>query len=94
MAGVTTEIRGIEGQSVAWITVDRPEKMNALNSALIAKLTSAIEGLMDNGDLRAVVLTGKGEKAFIGGADISEMADLTPETAETFITGLHGASAA
>jgi enoyl-CoA hydratase/carnithine racemase len=31
MAGVTTEIRGIEGQSVAWITVDRPEKMNALN---------------------------------------------------------------
>ncbi|HJO75520.1 MAG TPA: enoyl-CoA hydratase-related protein, partial [Rhodospirillales bacterium] len=49
---------------------------------------------MDDGDLRAVVLTGKGEKAFIGGADISEMADLTPETAETFITGLHGASAA
>lgn len=94
MTGITTEIRETEGQPVAWITVDRPEKLNALNSALIGELTAAIEGLMDDGDLRAVVLTGAGEKAFIGGADIVEMADLTPESAETFITGLHSASAA
>ncbi len=93
MACVTTEVREIEGAPVAWITVDRPEKLNALNTALIAELTAAAEGLMDDGELRAVVLTGEGEKAFIGGADIGEMADLTPEPAETFILGLHGASA-
>ena len=49
---------------------------------------------MGDGDLRAVVLTGAGGKAFIGGAGIGEMADLTPETAEKFILNLHGAAAA
>jgi len=93
MAGVTTEVRAVEGQPVAWITVDRPEKLNALNTALIAELTGAAEELMGDEKLRAVVLTGTGEKAFIGGADIGEMADLTPETAEKFILNLHGASA-
>ena len=104
MAGVTTEFRdaggapiegaSVTGATVAWITVDRPEKLNALDSALIAGLTSAVEGLMDHGGLRAVVLTGAGEKAFIGGGDMVEMADLTPATAEQFIVGLHGACAA
>ena len=104
MAGVSTEIRDAGGApiggdagadgTVAWITVDRPEKLNALDSALIAGLTSAVEGLMDHGGLRAVVLTGAGEKAFIGGGDMVEMADLTPATAEQFIVGLHGACAA
>ncbi len=94
MAAVTTEVREIEGRPVAWITVDRPEKLNALDSALIAELTAAAEGLMGDRELGAVVLTGAGERAFIGGADIAELADLTPATAETFILGLHGASAA
>ena len=74
MAGVTTERRALAGATVAWITVERPEKLNALSSSLIAGLTEAIEALADDGELRCAVLTGAGDRAFIGGADIAEMA--------------------
>jgi len=53
------------------------------------ELVSAIEALSDDESLRAVVVTGAGEKAFIGGADIGEMAQLDARTAEAFITRLH-----
>ena len=94
MAEVKVEKRKVAGASVAWITVERPEKLNSLNSDMIAKLTAAAASLLDDPEPRAVVLTGAGERAFIGGADVAEMAELTPRNAAKFIMGLHGASAA
>ena len=82
------------GGSVAWVTVDNRAKLNVLGSPLIGELRAAFEALAAEPDLRAVVLTGAGTRAFIGGADIGEMAALTPETARTFITGLHTLCAA
>jgi len=90
MAGVQTEKRKVAGAVVAWVTVSRREKLNALDSAMIAELTEAFRALAEDKDLRAAVLTGAGDKAFVGGADINEMARLTPDTAETFIRDLHG----
>lgn len=61
------------------ITVNRPDKMNALNRATIAELGEALDGAERNEDVRAIVLTGAGEKAFVAGADIAEFADFSVE---------------
>lgn len=74
---------------IARITVDRRDRLNILNTEMLTKLDAVIQGLMDNDDLCVAVLTGAGEKAFIGGADINEMVGLDPTSAKTFITLLH-----
>ena len=74
---------------VARVTIDNARKLNTLNSALMDEFVRAIEALATDDQLRAVVLTGAGEKAFIGGADIYEMSQLDESTAEAFITRLH-----
>jgi enoyl-CoA hydratase/carnithine racemase len=74
---------------VARVTVDNQRKLNTLNSALMDEFVRAIGGLASDEELRVVVVTGAGEKAFIGGADIDEMAQLDAATAEGFITRLH-----
>ncbi len=78
---------------VARITLCNAAKLNILNSPLMAQLTAAFADVAGP-DLRAVVLAGEGERAFIGGADITEMAGLTPESGRAFITALHGVCAA
>jgi len=78
----------------ARVTIERAEKLNVLNRTLVRELTDAINSLADDDNLRLVVLTGAGEKAFIGGADIGNMATLTPDGAKEFITELHGVMAA
>lgn len=65
----------------AWVTVDRPEALNALSRGLVSELLEAFAWLRDDRAVRAVLLTGAGEKAFIAGADIAELAKETPETA-------------
>ena len=79
---------------VARIVVDYPARLNILNSELIAQLTSGVDSLRDDQRLRALILTGAGDRAFIGGADINEMAGLDEESARAFITRLHEACAA
>jgi len=74
---------------IARVTVDNQRKLNTLNSALMDDFVRAVQELAANDQLRAVVLTGAGEKAFIGGADIDEMSQLDAATAEEFITRLH-----
>ncbi len=74
---------------VAHLTLDYRERINIVNTPLLLELRSAIESLHHDDDLRVMVLTGGGEKAFIGGADIREMVDLNPEFAREFITRLH-----
>lgn len=61
-----------DGQ-VATITLDRPKALNALNTQLLGELSLALLELERNGDVRAIVITGSGEKAFAAGADIGEL---------------------
>ncbi len=61
---------------VATVTVNRPEKLNALNAATIGELAACFEGLAAAPEARVVVLTGAGPKAFVAGADIAELAAL------------------
>ena len=79
---------------VVWLTIDNRDKLNAVGKSLIEQLGAAASGLADDPDLRAVVVTGAGERAFVGGADIRELAENTPETGRLFITALHHANQA
>lgn len=60
---------------IATITVNRPSKLNALNKATIKELHKAFKKADESEDIRAIIITGSGEKAFVAGADISEFAD-------------------
>ena len=66
------------------ITVNRPDKLNALNSATLDALHQAFDEAAVDAAVRVVVLTGAGEKAFVAGADISEMNGLTPVEGRDF----------
>ncbi|ASR44038.1 enoyl-CoA hydratase [Xanthomonas citri pv. mangiferaeindicae] len=66
------------------VTVHRPEKLNALNSATLDALFEAFEAAAQAPGVRVVVLTGAGPKAFVAGADIAEMADLRPVEGRDF----------
>jgi enoyl-CoA hydratase/carnithine racemase len=76
---------------VATVTVDNRKRLNCLSTPLILDLAAAFASLAKEERLRAVVLTGAGDRAFIGGADLNELAALTPDTARLFITRLHQA---
>jgi enoyl-CoA hydratase len=65
-------------EHVALVTFDRQDALNALNFALIAELTDALERLDRDPACRCIVLTGAGERAFAAGADIKELAQQTP----------------
>ncbi len=65
-------------ERVATIVVNRPDKRNALNAVVRREMVEALDALRDDGDVRVVVITGAGEKAFIAGADIGEFAERTP----------------
>jgi len=91
---MTTEARGrirVErsGDTVR-VVIDNARKANALGSALLDELRAAFESLGAEPP-RAVVLTGAGERAFAGGADLAELGALEVESARTFITKVHAA---
>ena len=78
------------GGDVAFVTLDNERKLNVLNTPLMEGFAVAMERLSTQDDLRAVVLTGAGERAFVGGADVNEMAGIaTPDDARAFITRVH-----
>ncbi|WP_431823781.1 enoyl-CoA hydratase/isomerase family protein [Burkholderia sp. F1] len=68
--------------ATAYLTLNRPEVMNALNQQAIAELRAAFEDARDDPQIRGVILTGAGNRAFIAGADITELATATPIEAE------------
>jgi enoyl-CoA hydratase/carnithine racemase len=84
----------VDPRGVAVLTIDNAAKLNALDSRLLASLAEEAEALGRRAELRAVVLCGAGERAFIGGADIGEMATLHRAAAGGFITAVHRACAA
>ena len=61
--------------SIGILTIDRPKKLNALNKETILELHHALKTLDQDQNVRVIVLTGSGDKAFVAGADISEFAD-------------------
>jgi len=73
---ITVEKRG----AVAILKINRPDKLNALNSQVHEEGVSALDELRNDDEVRVLVITGAGEKSFIAGADISEFADRTPVT--------------
>ena len=61
---------------IATITINRPDKMNALNKEVIADLSNAFDEVYTNKEIKSVILTGAGQKAFVAGADITEFIEL------------------
>ena len=82
------------GWLVARVTLDNPRKLNILDRAALAALAQAMRDAEEHEGLRAVVLTGAGDKAFIGGANLDDLAALDPASARDFIGLMHGACAA
>jgi enoyl-CoA hydratase/carnithine racemase len=78
-----------EGGFVAHITIDRAAKLNALDRALMAEIIEAMTPLADDPALRLAVVSGAGERAFLGGADIDELTALDADSARGFITAVH-----
>ena len=77
---VLTEKKG----RIGILTVNRPEKLNALNAQVNKEIASAFKELEGDPEIRVIVITGAGEKAFIAGADIAEMKEMTPLEALEF----------
>jgi enoyl-CoA hydratase len=76
MENVRTEVR----DHLCIITIDRPKVLNALNAQTIDEIAEAFEQARADASVKAVIVTGSGEKAFVAGADINELAKLTPVT--------------
>ncbi len=90
-AGVHVKVEERHGAPVARVTVDNRRKLNCLSTTLIVELRAAFEKLAGDRNLRAVVLTGAGDRAFIGGADLNELGAFCTDSARLFITRLHQA---
>ncbi len=73
-----------EQNGIATLTFNRPKSLNALNSQLITEVSAILDEIGENEDIRVLVLTGAGEKAFVAGADITEIATLNPVQARHF----------
>src|SRR5215472_12359440 len=69
---------------IAYITIDRPKVLNALSMAVMDELRQVFSSVKDDAEVRVVILTGAGEKAFVAGADISELSQQTPVSAKEY----------
>lgn len=88
---VTLRIDSRAAGEVGFLTIERPAKLNALSPRLIAALEATLRDLAGRDDLRALVISGAGRRAFVGGADIVAMSGLGQESAVAFISALHRA---
>jgi len=76
--------------AIAYVTFNRPKVLNALNHATLSELRQALEAARDDAAVRVLIVTGAGEKAFVAGADISELARMNPVSGQA--TSLFGQS--
>jgi enoyl-CoA hydratase len=74
---------------IAQLTINRPDKLNALNTATVLELEDAFRRARAEPAIRALIVTGAGEKAFVAGADINELAVLTPVEAQAYAVRGH-----
>jgi enoyl-CoA hydratase/carnithine racemase len=70
--------------SIAYVTINRPKVLNALNMATMEELRAAFHDIKNDSGVRVVIMTGAGEKAFIAGADIGELAKHDPVSAKAY----------
>src|SRR5438270_13591797 len=70
--------------AIAYVTIDRPKVLNALNMATMQELWQVFSDLKEDKEIRVVILTGSGEKAFVAGADINELAKNNPVEAKAY----------
>jgi enoyl-CoA hydratase len=80
-------------RGIATITFNRPKAMNALNAALIEEFSRALDEIAADEDIRVLILTGAGDKAFVAGADITELATYNSLQAKSFAAFGHAAIA-
>ena len=85
-AAVHVKLEERQGGRIGHVTVDNARKLNCLSTPLIVELAQAFVKLGEDRALRAVVLTGAGDRAFIGGADLNELGALCADSAWLFIT--------
>lgn len=78
MAGEYEFLQVERKDGIATVVVNRPEKLNALNGATVAELDRVFRSLRDDDEVRGIIVTGAGEKAFVAGADIGELAKMGP----------------
>jgi enoyl-CoA hydratase len=74
----------VSGSGVALITINRPEKLNALSRGVVEELGQAAGRMAEDAEIRAGILTGAGEKAFVAGADINELAAVSALEARAY----------
>jgi len=87
---VSQDVVLIEQQgAVAFVTINRPEKLNALNSAVFAALEHALDLLEEDVAIKVLVFTGQGEKAFVAGADIEQLAQMSTMEVVEQMTFVH-----
>lgn len=71
-------------ENIGWLKINRPDSLNALNSEVVESLEYALRDLEQDAAVKVVVITGAGEKAFVAGGDIKEMAAIAPLAARAF----------
>lgn len=72
----------VDENGIALLTINRPDKLNALNKKVLDELSDAVESADGDEAIKALIITGEGEKAFVAGADIKELSALDSETGE------------
>ena len=72
-------------EGIAIVTIDNPSSLNALNAATLTQLERTFDSLANNPEVRGVIITGGGEKAFVAGADITEFLQVKGDTAPAFM---------
>ncbi|HCR49387.1 MAG TPA: hypothetical protein DIW24_07155, partial [Bacteroidetes bacterium] len=76
----------VTGDALALITINRPDKHNALNEVVLRELSAALSMARYDEDIKGVIITGMGQRSFVAGADIAEFRQLTPLQAQTLAT--------
>ena len=93
--GVITRVdrRGAHGHAVT-VSINNPARLNSLSTPIMRAFIEAVREAGRDPGLRCLIVTGEGERAFMGGANLAELEELTPDTARDFLTTIHGMSQA
>ncbi|MEX0719240.1 MAG: enoyl-CoA hydratase-related protein [Balneolaceae bacterium] len=70
----------VDDSGICVLTINRPDKLNALNQHVLKELEKAVSSISSNSDIRGMIITGSGDKAFVAGADIKELSSMSPES--------------
>ena len=89
MSESSTVLLRRDARGVATLSIDNPRKLNSLSMSTMGEFIDIVSGLAADPTLRVLVITGEGDRAFMGGANIFELGELNPVTARAFITRVH-----